>query len=106
MIFLNSINSREIEFTKLSFPFQVAETMGIKIYMFNWPFFFILKGELFNTSDWWFKVLNLMSDIKKRMFLNQEHMDYKFANIYMHDNINIEEMWGSGWNLWEKKIKK
>lgn len=30
MIFLNSINSREIEFTKLSFPFQVAETMGYK----------------------------------------------------------------------------
>lgn len=47
-----------------------------------------------------------MSDIKKRMFLNQEHMNYKFANIYMHDNINIEEMWGSDWNLWEKKIKK
>lgn len=40
-----------------------------------------------------------MSDIKKRMFFNQEHMDYKFANIYMHDNINIEEMRGSGWNL-------
>lgn len=35
MIFLNSINSREIELTKLSIPFQVAETMGIKIYMFN-----------------------------------------------------------------------
>lgn len=105
MIFLNSINSREIEFTKLSFPFQVAETMGIKsIYLTD--HFFILKGESFNTSDWWFKVLNLVSDIKKRMFLNQEHMNYKFANIYMHDNINIEEMWGSGWNLWEKKIKK
>lgn len=105
MIFLNSINSREIEFTKLSFPFQVAETMGIKsIYLTD--HFFILKGESFNTSDWCFKVLNLMSDIKKRMFLNQEHMNYKFANIYMHDNINIEEMWGSGWNLWEKKIKK
>lgn len=40
------------------------------------------------------------------MFLNQEHMNYKFANIYMHDNMNIDEMWGSGWNLWEKKIKK
>lgn len=47
-----------------------------------------------------------MSDIKKRMFLNQEHMNYKFANIYMHDNMNIDEMWGSSWNLWEKKIKK
>lgn len=33
-------------------------------------------------------------------------MDYKFVNIYMYDNMNIEEMWGRGWNLWEKKIKK
>lgn len=33
-----------------------------------------------------------MSDIKKHVLLNQEHMDYKFANIYMHDNMNIEEM--------------
>lgn len=45
MIFLNSINSREIEFTKLSIPFQVAETMGIKIYMFNWPFFLYWKAS-------------------------------------------------------------
>lgn len=46
MIFLNSINSREIELTKLSIPFQVAETMGIKIYMFNWPFFFYIKRRV------------------------------------------------------------
>lgn len=101
IFFKNSRKSREVELTKLSIPFQVAETMGIKIYMFNWPFFLYWKA-----SHLILVVLNLMPDIKNRMFLNQEHMDYKFANIYMHDNMNIEEMWGSGWNLWEKKIKK
>lgn len=43
MIFLNSINSREIEFTKLSFPFQVAETMGIKSIYLTDHFFYIKR---------------------------------------------------------------